>query len=146
MRIGIKPGQVGLTPTELIRLWRTAEDSGFESIWTFDHLTGQALCYEAVTLLAALATATRRVRIGCLVLISGLRPAEILAAQLATVDALSGGRLEVGLGVGDWFAGEDFTALGLPFPGWRARFATFRSCVERLRWLLSPASPPKRPA
>lgn len=115
LRIGVKPGQIGLSIAELKCLWAEAEDTGFESVWTFDHLTGN-LCYEAVTLLAAMAAETRRVRIGCLVLANGTRRPETLAAQLATVDALSEGRLEVGLGLASDFAKADFDALGLRFP------------------------------
>jgi alkanesulfonate monooxygenase SsuD/methylene tetrahydromethanopterin reductase-like flavin-dependent oxidoreductase (luciferase family) len=140
MRIGVKPGQIGLSVAELQRYWREAEEAGFESIWTFDHLTGR-LCYEAVTLLAAMATVTRRARIGCLVLANGLRRVETLAAQLATVDALSQGRLEIGLGVASGFAQQDFAALGLPFAPWDERARAYRAAVARLVELTSPGSP-----
>jgi alkanesulfonate monooxygenase SsuD/methylene tetrahydromethanopterin reductase-like flavin-dependent oxidoreductase (luciferase family) len=140
MRIGVKPGQIGLGIDELKQLWQVAEDVGFESVWTFDHLTGR-LSYEGVTLLAALAVVSRRVRIGCLVLANGTRRVETLAAQLATVDALSGGRLEVGLGVASQFAKQDFEALGLPFAGWNDRLRSFREAVDRLTELTSPTSP-----
>ena len=78
------------------RTQREAEAAGFESVWTFDHLTrvdGKPM-YEATALLAAMAELTQRVRIGCLVLANGTRRIETLAAALATIDALSGGRLE----------------------------------------------------
>lgn len=140
MRIGIKPGQIGLGIDELQRLWLETEDLGFESIWTFDHLTGR-LCYEALNLLAAMAALTTRPRIGCLVLANGLRQVESLAAQLATVDALSGGRLEAGIGVASQFARQDFEALGLQFPAWDERLAAYRQAVERLIELTSPDSP-----
>lgn len=140
MRIGVKPGQIGLTTAKLRRFWVEAEDAGFESIWTFDHLTGE-LCYEAVTLLAAMAVLTRRVRIGCLVLANGTRATDTLAAQLATIDALSGGRLEVGLGVASEFARRDFEALALPFPPWNERVSAYRTTVDRLISLTSPGSP-----
>ena len=140
MRIGVKPGQIGLSVPELARLWAEAEDAGFESLWTFDHLTGPR-CYEAVTLLAAMAVQTRRVRIGCLVLANGTRHVETLAAQLATVDALSGGRLEVGLGAGSLFAKEDFDVLGLPFAAWPERVDSLRAAVDRLQTLTAPGSP-----
>ncbi len=140
MRIGVKPGQAGLRVDELRELWRVAAGLGFESVWTFDHLTG-GLHYEAVTLLAALAAETGKARVGCLVLIPGLRDVDALAAQLATVDALSGGRLEVGLGAGDAFAARDYTALSRPFPPSHERLAQLESAVARLHHLLSPASP-----
>ena len=140
MRIGVKPGQIGLSATELQRCWTEAEDAGFESVWTFDHLTGR-LCHEAVALLAAMAMVTRRARIGCLVLAHGTRRVDTLAAQLATVDALSGGRLEVGLGVASGFARQDFAALGLPFAPWDERVRSYRGAVARLVELTSPGSP-----
>ena len=140
MRIGVKPGQIGLSVAELRRCRTEADDAGFESIWTFDHLTG-GLCYEAVTLLAAMATVTRRARIGCLVLANGTRRVETLAAQLATVDALSQGRVEVGLGVASGFAQQDFAALGLQFAPWNERVRAYRAAVVRLVEMTSPGSP-----
>ncbi|MCZ7567091.1 MAG: LLM class flavin-dependent oxidoreductase [Ardenticatenaceae bacterium] len=137
MRVGVKPGQIGLSTQQLVCLWQEAEDAGFESVWTFDHLTGH-WCYEAVTLLAAMAVVTRRVRSGCLVLAHGTRSVETLAAQVATIDALSGGRLEVGLGVGSVFAKQDFDALHLPFPAWSARLQAYQAAVDRLLALTAP--------
>jgi alkanesulfonate monooxygenase SsuD/methylene tetrahydromethanopterin reductase-like flavin-dependent oxidoreductase (luciferase family) len=140
MRIGVKPGQIGLSVAELQLLWREAEDAGFESIWTFDHLTGP-LCYEAVTLLAAMAVVTERARIGCLVLANGTRQVESLAAQLATIDALSGGRLEVGLGTASSFAKQDFVALGLRYASWEERVRSYQDAIDRLIELTLPSSP-----
>jgi alkanesulfonate monooxygenase SsuD/methylene tetrahydromethanopterin reductase-like flavin-dependent oxidoreductase (luciferase family) len=143
MRIGLKPGQIGLSISELRRLWRETEDAGFESIWTFDHLTAapSETIYEATALLAALAGLTERVRIGCLVLANGTRRVETLAATLATIDALSGGRLEVGLGAASQFARLDFQALGIPYPPWKERITNFPATVDRLIELTSPGSP-----
>ncbi len=140
MRIGIKPGQIGLTIDELRDHWREAEDTGFESLWTFDHLTGQ-LCHEAVVLTAAMAVLTERVRIGCLVLANGTRQVESLASQLATVDALSGGRLEVGLGAASSFAELDFRALDIPYLPWQERLAEYRLAVKRILELTADGSP-----
>jgi len=143
MRIGVKPGQIGLSVAELRRCWQEAEDAGFESVWTFDHLTqvsGQPM-YEATALLAAMAEATRRVRIGCLVLAHGTRQIETLAASLATIDALSDGRLEVGLGAASGFARLDFEALGIPYAAWPERLAGYTAAVERVIELTGPASP-----
>lgn len=143
MRIGVKPGQISLTIDELRRSWREAEDAGFESVWTFDHLTsreGEPI-YEATALLAAMSEVTSRVRIGCLVLSHGTRRVESLAATLATIDALSGGRLEVGLGMASTFAKMDFDALGIRFPRWSDRTPHFVSAVDRLIELTSEGSP-----
>lgn len=93
-----------------------------------------------------MAAATRRVRVGCLVLVHGTRLVESLAAQLATVDALSGGRLEIGLGIGDAFAKRDFDALGLRFPAWTERVASWCDAVDRLLALTTPGSPLSAPS
>ena len=143
VRIGIKPGQVGLSVAELRRSWQEAEDAGFESVWTFDHLTtvrGQTM-YEATALLAAMAQATRRVRIGCLVLANGTRQIETLAATLATIDALSDGRLEIGIGAASRFARLDFEALGMRYAAKPVRLARLTAAVERLIELTGPGSP-----
>jgi alkanesulfonate monooxygenase SsuD/methylene tetrahydromethanopterin reductase-like flavin-dependent oxidoreductase (luciferase family) len=143
VRIGVKPGQVGLSVQELRRSWREAEDAGFESVWTFDHLTrvDGGPSYEATALLASMAEVTRNARIGCLVLATGTRRIETLAATLATIDALSNGRLEVGLGAASSFAKLDFEALGIPYARWPDRIATYRSAVDRLTELTGPDSP-----
>ena len=143
MRIGVKPGQIGLSIAELRRSWREAEDAGFESVWTFDHLTqvdGQPV-YEATALLAAMAESTARVRIGCLVLANGTRQIETLAASLATIDALSDGRLEVGVGAASGFARLDFEALGIPYLARPERLARLTAAVDRLIELTGPESP-----
>lgn len=143
MRIGVKPGQIGLSIPELRRCWQEAEEAGFESVWTFDHLTrtGGQTVYEATALLAALAELTERVRIGCLVLAIGTRQVETLAATLATIDALSGGRLEVGLGAASSFARLDFEALGIPYAPWPERVSRFAAAVDRLIELTGPEAP-----
>ncbi len=143
MRIGVKPGQIGLSIADLRRSWREAEDAGFESVWTFDHLTsvnGQQM-FEATALLSAMAEITSRVRIGCLVLSNGTRQAETLAASLATIDAVSAGRLEVGLGMASRFAEQDFDALGLDYADWPTRSAQFVATVDRLIELTGAGSP-----
>jgi len=142
VRLGVKPGQIGLSVSELRRCWREAEDAGFESIWTFDHLTlvdGRPM-YEATALLAAMAVVTTRPRIGCLVLSNGTRGVESLAATAATIDALSGGRLELGIGMASEFARRDFDALGLDFGAWSTRSARLARAVERLIELTGPGS------
>lgn len=104
-----------------IDLARRAEELGFDSVWVGDHILyppdvaarfGTEF-YEAVTTLAFVAAATRRVRIGTAVLVLPYRNPLVLAKELATLDVLSGGRLTVGVGVG-WLEAE-FAALGAPF-------------------------------
>jgi len=143
MRIGVKPGQIGLSISQLRRCWQEAEEAGFESVWTFDHLTrvGDQPVYETTALLAAMAEVTERVRIGCLVLANGTRLVETLAATLATIDSLSDGRLEIGLGAASSFARQDFEALDIPYPRWPERVSRLTAAVDRLIELTGPESP-----
>ena len=95
---------------ELTGLARKAEAVGCSAFVLPDHLIGQ---YAPVPLLAAVAAATERLRVGTFVLNSCLRHPAVLAQDLATLDVLSGGRLEIGLGAG-WNKPE-FDATGIPF-------------------------------
>ena len=83
--------------------WRRIEAMGFDSIWIADHSTSQyptLIAYEAWSLLGALASVTSRVRFGPLVTSPTFRPPAMLAMQAVTIDHLSSGRLELGLGAG----------------------------------------------
>jgi probable F420-dependent oxidoreductase len=100
---------------ELTSLARKAESIGCSSFVMVDHL-GQVAHppqYAAVPLLATVAAATERLRVGTFVLNACLRHPAVLAKDLATLDALSGGRLEIGLGAG-WNKPEH-DAIGVPF-------------------------------
>jgi len=113
----------------IVEYARLAERGGAESVWLSDHLFldlakygGSAEregCFDPIVTLAALARTVPRVRLGTLVLLEALRPAAVLAKALATLDCLSGGRLDVGLGAG-WYEPE-YAALGteMPRPGQR---------------------------
>jgi alkanesulfonate monooxygenase SsuD/methylene tetrahydromethanopterin reductase-like flavin-dependent oxidoreductase (luciferase family) len=119
-RVGIKPHQLGATYDEVARAWWEAEAAGFESIWVFDHLQPVAAggtCLEGWTLLTALAVQTPRVRCGVMVAGVGYRHPALLATMAATLDVITGGRLELGLGAGSSpFGRADCEAYGLPFP------------------------------
>jgi len=103
---------------------RRAAAAGAESVWLSDHLfldlakyggpAEPSACYDPVVALAALARAVPDVRVGTLVLLEALRPAGVLAKSLATLDRVSGGRLDVGIGAG-WYEPE-YAALGMPMP------------------------------
>jgi len=93
--------------------------------------------YEPVTLLAAVAAVTRQIRLSTNILISPLRPAALLAKQLATLDVISRGRVEFAFGVG-WHK-EEYDACGVPFEGrWSRMCEQMKAC--RALWSSAPAS------
>jgi alkanesulfonate monooxygenase SsuD/methylene tetrahydromethanopterin reductase-like flavin-dependent oxidoreductase (luciferase family) len=105
------------TPIDrVLEMARIAEDAGFAGIWVPDHLVplrpGGPQPAECWTLLSVLGATTRRVRIGPLVLVFGLRDVELLARASLTLDSLSGGRLILGLGLGGFTYGRAAKALG----------------------------------
>lgn len=121
-----------LPPAELGALARRIETLGYDSLWVPDHLSFHYPVYEAMTHLAFVAAATERVRLGTAVLLLPLRSAGLAAKQIATVDALSGGRVIVGLGVGGE-ARVEYELCGVPRAE-RGDRATEAMRVLRLLW------------
>jgi len=123
---------------EYVALARAAEASGFDSIWFGDHLLyrgdgrPERGPWEAWTILAALAAATERVRLGPLVACASFHPPGLIAKMAATIDEVSGGRFVLGLGAG-WNE-QEFTAFGIPYD---RRVARFEEAFAIVRGLLA---------
>jgi F420-dependent oxidoreductase-like protein len=126
-RILTEPQQ-GASYEDLLAVARAAEDAGFSAFFRSDHLLamgGEALPgpTDSWTTLAGLARETSRIRLGTLVSPVTFRLPGPLAVQVAQVDQMSGGRVELGLGAG-WFEAEH-AAYGIPFPDVTERFDRF---------------------
>jgi len=138
----------------ILDMARTAEHAGIDMLCAGDHLalSPEGLAnypygkfrasidepfYEPLTMLAAIAGATSRMRLGTTILLAPLRPALFLAKQAATLDVISGGRLDLGVGVG--WQKEEFDAAGAP---WEGRFGYMDEQVRACRtlWSEAPAS------
>jgi len=141
MRFAVKTRPEHQTWEELRDAWIAADEIPlFESAWNWDHFYPLTPPYEgpnfeAWTMLAAMAQATRRIRIGCQVTGMIYRHPAVLANMAATVDIISGGRLELGLGAG-WNKME-CDAYGIDLPPLKERFDRFDEGVEAIVRLLS---------
>jgi F420-dependent oxidoreductase-like protein len=124
VRIFVEPQQ-GATYQQLLEVARATEAGGFDALFRSDHyltMGGDGLPgpTDAWVTLAGLARETSRIRLGTLVTSATFRWPGVLAISVAQVDAMSGGRVELGLGAG-WYDGEH-TAYGIPFPPVGQRF------------------------
>jgi F420-dependent oxidoreductase-like protein len=128
IRFGIQTGQQLVDWPQMLDLWQKADRWGYDSLWNFDHfypifVAPEGPCLESWTTLAALAQATKRARIGTLVNGNTYRHPCVTAKMAATLDHVSGGRLNLGIGAG-WFELEH-KAFGIDF----------KTVPERLRAL-----------
>ena len=135
---GVHTGVQNTTVDELRDLWRRAEDGGFDAVSVWDHIYASDLrsydCHEAVAMHTALACATTRVRCGCLVYCAGYRHPGVLAKAIATIDHLSSGRAEIGLGAG--WAEAEYAAYGFRFPPIGERLDLLDETAAAVRSLL----------
>jgi probable F420-dependent oxidoreductase len=89
------------------------EELGYDSVWTSEHIFFHFPTFDALTILAAVAATTDRIRLGTAVLLLPLRPAALAAKEITSVDVISGGRLTLGIGVGGEYP-KEFQAVGVP--------------------------------
>src|SRR6187200_3212520 len=135
---GVHTGLQNTTIPELRDLWTRIEDHGFDWISIWDHFysadfTGYE-CHEAVACHAALACHTSRVRVGSLVYCAGYRHPAVLANAIATIDHLSGGRADLGLGAG--WSQLEYDVYGIEFPPTRVRLDQLEEAAACVRSLL----------
>jgi len=130
-RFGICTDQ-NMTWDKTVERWQLFERLGFESAWLCDHLiqpsrpNGPYL--EAWSLLAGLAARTEKIRVGILVTSNTFRFPQVVAKMSVTVDHISNGRLEIGLGAG-WYEPEH-TMFGIPFPETKELVSRFKEAVQ----------------
>jgi F420-dependent oxidoreductase-like protein len=120
----------------MLKVARVADDGPFESIWVYDHFhtvpePTEEATHEAWTLMAAFAAATERIRLGQMCSCMSYRNPAYLAKVAATVDVISGGRLEMGIGAG-WYEHE-WRAFGFGFPGAGERLGMLEEGVQIMR-------------
>jgi F420-dependent oxidoreductase-like protein len=124
-----------------IELAGQAEDLGFESLWVFDHFTTtpdptDEITFESFSVLAALAARTERVRLGHMVICAGFRNPAYTAKLASTLDVISGGRFELGIGAG--WKEDEWLAYGYGFPPIGERMDGFGDALEVIGRMLGP--------
>jgi F420-dependent oxidoreductase-like protein len=116
-----------------------AEALGFESVWLFDHFTTvprpkDELTFESFTSLTALAALTSRVRLGHIVICTAFRNPALTAKMISTMDVISGGRMELGIGAG--WKRDEWLAYGYDFPETKERLAALADHLEVITRML----------
>lgn len=139
IRFGIHSGPQHTTFAEYLELWRATEDLGLDWASVFDHFLPiqtdpEGPCFEGLTLLSAMAAHTSRIRCGILVVGNTYRNPAVLANIATTIDHVSGGRLELGVGAG-WYEMEH-EEYGIPFHtvGRRIRMLGESAQILRSLW------------
>src|SRR5437763_15926328 len=139
IRFGIHSGQQHTAYADYVELWKRAEAMGYDWVSDFDHFIPIMTdplgpCFEGLTMLAALAAQTSRVRCGLLVLGNTYRHPAVVAKMAATIDHVSGGRLELGMGAGWWELEHQEYHIPFYTPARRIRMLGEAMKVLRLLW------------
>lgn len=124
-----------------IELAEHAEAAGFEALWVFDHFhtvprPTDEITFESFSVLAALAMVTKRVRLGHMVICAGFRNPALTAKLASTLDVISGGRFELGIGAG--WKKEEWLAYGYGFPTIGERMGALGDQLEIISAMLAP--------
>ena len=124
-----------------IELARDAEALGFESLWVFDHfhtvpVPTDEITFESFSTITALAMVTQRVRLGHMVVCTGFRNPALTAKLASTIDVISGGRFELGLGAG--WKEDEWRAYGYGYPTLGERLGALGEHLEIVRRMLEP--------
>jgi F420-dependent oxidoreductase-like protein len=140
VRFGIQTGQQNLAWEEIRDVWQKADAWGYDSLWGFDHfypifVDPEGPCLEAWTMLSALAQATRRAHVGLLVSGNTYRHPCVTAKMAATVDHVSGGRLNLGIGAG-WFELEH-RSFGIDFKTVPGRLQALDEALQIIRGMFT---------
>jgi F420-dependent oxidoreductase-like protein len=122
-----------------VALARQAERLGFESAWVFDHFQTEPdpkdeITFESFSTLAALAALTHRLRLGQVVICTAFRNPALTAKMIGTLDVISNGRMELGIGAG--WKEDEWRAYGYGFPDTKTRLATLRDHLEVISRML----------
>lgn len=135
----------GASFSALASHWQAAERLGYDAVWLDDHFYGVVTppwdeALECWTLMAALARETSTLRFGTLVACNGYRPPALVAKMAASLDHISAGRLEFGLGAG-WYE-QEFTAYGYDFPAIGTRLQQLDEALQvcKLLWTTEQAT------
>jgi F420-dependent oxidoreductase-like protein len=143
IRFALFQPQVSLNFTALKERALAAEEYGFHSMWFPDHMWVRGIpqmdYLESWTLMTSIAAATSRLRVGGLVLCNSFRNPAFLAKMLATLDNISNGRVEVGLGAG-WMD-EEYKAYGYEFPSGGVRANQLKEGVEIIKKMFTEEKP-----
>jgi len=144
IRFGVQTGPQNTPWDDLPALWKEVDELGYDTAWTFDHFIPiftdpKGPCLEGWITLAALAAHTRRVRLGTLVTGNTYRHPAVLANMAATLDHVSGGRLEFGIGAA-WFE-QEHAAYGISYPSIGTRMSMLDESLRIIKAMWTENAP-----